>query len=157
MTTEEAPVKGKRKKDVGLSKAEEARLMAAIETEKEKIVNQREEEEASNADLQDRWNDRYRCKVIAANRKGEKNLVMYVEHPARGIGKPYKLNIRLNDWIDEGLPMFVIQRIQAAYDSEADERDELPTGSAGNNHNIRKQPRFTVQLGKKIENPKVYK
>lgn len=152
----EAP-KGRKKKELGLSPAEEARLKAALETEKENILNARESHEEGMEELRERWMDRYVCTVVPANRKGEKNLVMYVEHPSKGPNKPYKLNIKLNAQIDEGLPMFVIERIQNTYDSEADESTELPTGDAGNNHTIRRQPRFTVRIGKKVENPRVYK
>jgi len=153
----EAPRRGSKKKDVALSKAEEARLMAALETEKEKILNTREDAEEAKADLQERWADRYQCIVRPANRKGVKGLAMYVEHPSRGVNKPYRLEIACNKLIEDGLPMFVIQRIQRMHDSEADDSDELPSGSAGNNHTVRRQPRFTVEIKKKVANPKVYK
>jgi hypothetical protein len=83
-------------------------------------------------------------------RKGEKTAELFYENPENP-NKPIKANIKLGVWIEEGLPMYVIQRLQDAYDTSAEEK---PAGSdlladAGSTHIMGRTPRFVVRYDNK--------
>lgn len=132
-------------------KALEAKIQAKIEALKVEALNEVEEdEELAEANRED-WANRYRCKVVEVSRKGAKNHEMYVNRPDNH-KKPYKLNIKLGEWIEEGLPMSVIERLQTAYDTGSEMKDlSQMTGDAGTEHRMTQVPRFAVQVGKLVK------
>ena len=138
------------RKKLDLTEAEKLKLEASVEKAKEDILNKR-----GSDDDRDKWYQenkaRYRCKITpTGSRKGEKTLEMFYENPDNP-GKPVKLNCKLGVWLEEGLPMYVIQRIQEAYDSNSEEipANPDPLVTAGKYHTMGRTPRFVVQFDNK--------
>ena len=138
------------KKQLTLTDAERKQLQASVAKAEEDIMNRRQ----ANDD-RDQWykenSQRYRCMVTATGaRKGEKTAELFYENP-QNPDKPVKLNIKLGVWLEKGLPMYVIQRLQDAFDTSAEEREATsdPLASAGTTHIMGRTPRFIVRYDNK--------
>lgn len=129
----------------------EAKIAAKIEQLKAEALEEVEvDEELQEANRAD-WAVRYRCKVDEVSRTGEQSIKFYVNHP-NSIRKPYPIQIRLGEWLDEGLPMSVIKRLQSAFDTDSKTKeDHEKTGNAGDDHKMFRKPRFAVQIDKPVE------
>jgi hypothetical protein len=135
--------------------AKEAAVEAKIEAKIADLKLEALEEVDRDEDLfeqnRQEWANRYRCKIVEVSRKGAKNHEMYVSHP-KNPHKPYRLNIKLGHWIEEGLPMGILRRLQKSYDTGAEQKDiSEMTGSAGTEHRMNQTPRFAVQIGKLVK------
>ena len=133
--------------------AREAALQAKIEAKiadlKVEALTEVEEDEAIVQANKDDWANRYRCKISEVSRRGAKHHVLYVTHP-KDPKKPYRLEVKLGVWLDDGLPMSVIKRFQNSFDTDATDKEEHElTGSAGNEHRMFRTPRFAVQFDPK--------
>jgi len=144
MSTTKKPTE---KETLGMTEAEKKHLEASIAKAEEDIINKRK----GNAE-RDQWyaenNERYRCMVTATgSRKGEKSAELFYEDPTNP-NKPIKANIKLGVWIEQGLPMYVIERLQNAYDTSAEEKTvaDDPLASAGSTHIMGRTPRFVVKV-----------
>lgn len=133
-----------------LSSAEKATLEAKMKQVEVDIINGRKDDSERIRKHQEAWADRYRCKVVGVGRKGEKVAEINTGSPKHP-DKAHRMNIRLGEWIEEGLPMFIITRLQGTYDVDADYDTSYATGkNSGFYHKQYTTPRFQVQIGKKV-------
>lgn len=152
MSTAHAAPPKRSKSNPAQSVTERTELIAQekiAQLKREALAEAKEESEIQKAHTES-WNNRYRCRVTS-NTKGEKSITMYDAHP-NNVNKPYKLVIRCGEWLEEGLPMHVIRKLQEAHDTASEEReDHTLTGNTGETHMMYRTPRFNVVVGKLVE------
>jgi len=130
------------------SAIEEQKIQAIVSKAKVEILSDRKKDEDVKKWYAENGTKRFRCK-ITSTRKGEKTFELMCERPENP-HKPKKIVGKLGVWLEDGLPMYVIQRLQEAYDSVAEETPENPNLDSGQIFQLTTIPRFNVIVGEEV-------
>lgn len=154
-TKETSPETTEEVVEIKLTPAEKAELEASLEKAKQDIMDNRTKDVELFKQHKELWQDRYECKITCVSRKGETSHGVTVGHPDNP-HKTHRVSVRLGVWIredDGGLPMFIIQKFQRAFDTESQEQivSGVKPDQMGTTHRIIKKPRFSVEIGKKCD------
>lgn len=138
-----------------LTNLEEKKLTNTVEQVKQDIINNRLDNSEADDYYKSEGSKRYRC-IVTSRRGNEKYFELMAESPANR-HKPVKVQGKLGVELEEGLPMYVIERLQAAYDMVADEvpTNQDPNIFSQNTFNTRKLQRYFVNILGEVENPKI--
>lgn len=138
------------KKEGDLSPLEEKKLNHAVNKAKLDILAERNDDDDIKAWYRENGSKRFKCK-ITSTRKGEKTFELMCERPENP-NKPKLVRGKLGVWLNDGLPMYVLNRLQEAFDSTAEELDERQmTGDSGRIFSQGRIPRYNVQIGEEVK------
>ena len=145
----------KTQEETKLSSLEEKKLNLTVEQAKQDIIKKRLDNSDADAYYKSEGLKRYKC-IVTSRRGNEKHFELMAESPTNR-HKPVKIQGKLGVELEEGLPMYVIDRLQSAYDIVADEvpTNQDPNVFSQNTFSTRKLQRYFVRITGEVENPKV--
>jgi len=143
-----------KKADIGLTALEEKKLDVAVESAKLDIAQKRADNSAQTEYYEGEGKKRYKCKITSM-RRGEKQFELTVADPANP-NHAILIREKCGVVLQQGLPMFAIDALRAAYDVEA---EEVSVGADPNIHYQREfktfhRPRYAVEVYGEVEDPK---